>query len=132
MKRSMKSGQAMTAALALAAGWCVGTANGQGAGVAQPPGSESRATQERATQVPKPVDIAINCEASIMIAQDDWFYLLATHGSCCQGANSNYNIRVGRSESPTGPFIDHDGLDMKQAGGKLFLGSESRLVDVLR
>ncbi len=76
----------------------------------------------------KPVDLAINCEASIMIFHDGWYYLLATHGSCCQGANSNYNIRVGRSKNPTGPFVDHDGLDMIEAGGKLFLGSESRLV----
>ncbi|MCX6950568.1 MAG: arabinan endo-1,5-alpha-L-arabinosidase, partial [Verrucomicrobia bacterium] len=76
----------------------------------------------------KPVDVAINCEASIMIYQDGWYYLLATHGSCCQGANSNYNLRVGRSRSATGPFVDHDGLDMMQGGGKLFLGSESRLV----
>jgi arabinan endo-1,5-alpha-L-arabinosidase len=76
----------------------------------------------------KPTDIAINCEASVMTYHDGWYYLLATHGSCCQGANSNYNIRVGRSKAPTGPFLDHDGMDMKQAGGKLFLGSESRLV----
>jgi arabinan endo-1,5-alpha-L-arabinosidase len=76
----------------------------------------------------KPADIAINCEASIMIHHDGWYYLLATHGSCCQGANSNYNIRVGRSKSATGPFVDHDDLDMMQGGGKLFLGSESRLV----
>jgi len=74
------------------------------------------------------IDLAINCEASILIFHDDWYYLLATHGSCCQGANSNYNIRVGRSRNPTGPFFDHDGLDMMEGGGKLFLGSESRVV----
>jgi arabinan endo-1,5-alpha-L-arabinosidase len=85
-------------------------------------------TGKRVDPKSKPVDIAINCEASIMISHDDWYYLLATHGSCCQGANSNYNIRVGRSHSPTGPFLDHDGLDMIKGGGKLFLGSESRLV----
>lgn len=74
------------------------------------------------------VDLAINCEAAILIQQDDWYYLLATHGSCCQGANSNYNLRIGRAKQPTGPFLDHDGFDMMQGGGKLFLGSESRLV----
>ena len=84
------------------------------------------ATGRRADPKAKPVDLAINCEASIMIFHDDWYYLLATHGSCCQGANSNYNLRVGRSRSATGPFLDHDGLDMMQGGGKLFLGSESR------
>jgi arabinan endo-1,5-alpha-L-arabinosidase len=85
-------------------------------------------TGKRSDPKSKPVDLAINCEASIMIFHDDWYYLLATHGSCCQGANSNYHLRVGRSRAITGPFLDHDDLDMMKGGGKLFLGSESRLV----
>jgi arabinan endo-1,5-alpha-L-arabinosidase len=76
----------------------------------------------------KAVDVAINCEAPILIFQDGWYYLLATHGSCCQAGNSNYNIRVGRSRSVTGPYLDHDGIDMMKGGGKLFLGSESRVI----
>jgi arabinan endo-1,5-alpha-L-arabinosidase len=76
----------------------------------------------------KPVDIAINCEASTMIYRDGWYYLLATHGSCCRGADSGYNIRVGRARKVTGPFLDHTGLDMLQGGGKLFLGSGGRVI----
>lgn len=86
------------------------------------------ATGKRVDPKSRPMDIAINCEAPIMIFHNDWYYLLATHGSCCQGANSNYNIRVGRACGPAGPFLDHDGLDMMEGGGKLFLGSESRVV----
>ena len=73
-------------------------------------------------------NIAINCEASIMIYHDGWYYLLATHGSCCRGADSGYNIRVGRSKKVTGPFIDHMGIDMIQGGGKLFVGSGGRVI----
>ena len=51
----------------------------------------------------KPVNIAINSEASIMIFRDGWYYLLVTHGSCCAGANSSYNIRMGRAQKVTGP-----------------------------
>jgi arabinan endo-1,5-alpha-L-arabinosidase len=76
----------------------------------------------------KPVDVAINCEAPILIYENGWYYLLATHGSCCQAGNSNYNLRVGRSRSVTGPYVDHDGIDLLKGGGKLFLGSESRLI----
>jgi arabinan endo-1,5-alpha-L-arabinosidase len=76
----------------------------------------------------KPVDVAINCEAPILIYENGWYYLIATHGSCCQAGNSNYNLRVGRSRSVTGPYLDHDGVDMIKGGGKLFLGSESRLI----
>jgi arabinan endo-1,5-alpha-L-arabinosidase len=75
-----------------------------------------------------PVNIAINSEASIMIARDGWYYLLVTHGSCCAGANSTYNIRMGRSRAVTGPFLDNMGIDMLKGGGKLFLGSGGRYI----
>ena len=74
----------------------------------------------------KPVNIAINSEASIMIFRDGWYYLLVTHGSCCAGGNSSYNIRMGRSKKVTGPFVDNMGVDMIQGGGKLFAGSSGR------
>jgi arabinan endo-1,5-alpha-L-arabinosidase len=32
-----------------------------------------------------------------MMYRDGWYDLLGTHG-CCDGANSTYNIRVGRSK----------------------------------
>ena len=51
-----------------------------------------------------------------------------THGSCCQGANSTYNIRVGRARKVTGPYLDNMGIDMLEGGGKLFAGSRGRHV----
>jgi arabinan endo-1,5-alpha-L-arabinosidase len=85
-------------------------------------------TGQRVDPNEKPVDIAINCEASVLIYHDGWYYLLATHGSCCRGADSGYNIRVGRSQKVTGPFLDDEGGDMLQGGGKLFAGSSNRVV----
>jgi len=76
----------------------------------------------------KPVNIAINSEASIMIFHEGWYYLLVTHGSCCAGANSSYQIRTGRAKKVSGPFLDNMGVDMLQGGGKLFLGSGDRYV----
>jgi len=73
-------------------------------------------------------NVAINCEATTMIYHDGWYYLLATHGSCCRGADSGYNIRVGRSRKVTGPFIDNMGIDMMQGGGKLVIGSGGRVI----
>ena len=75
-----------------------------------------------------PINVAINSEASIMIFRDGWYYLLVTHGSCCAGANSTYNIRMGRARKVTGPFLDNMGIDMLQGGGKLFLGSSGRYI----
>jgi arabinan endo-1,5-alpha-L-arabinosidase len=76
----------------------------------------------------QPRNIAINCEASDMIYRDGWYYLLATHGSCCRGADSGYNIRVGRAKKVAGPFLDHMGVDMLQGGGKLLVGSGGRVI----
>jgi arabinan endo-1,5-alpha-L-arabinosidase len=73
-----------------------------------------------------PVNIAINSEASVMIAHEGWYYLLVTHGSCCAGGNSTYNIRMGRSRKVGGPFVDNMGVDMLKGGGKLFAGSSGR------
>jgi arabinan endo-1,5-alpha-L-arabinosidase len=76
----------------------------------------------------EPINIAINSEASIIIYRDGWYYLLVTHGSCCQGPNSTYNIRMGRSRKVTGPYLDNMGVDMIEGGGKLFLGSRDRYI----
>ena len=85
-------------------------------------------TGKRVNPNDQPRNIAINCEASDMIYRDGWYYLLATHGSCCRGTDSGYNIRVGRAKKVVGPFLDHTGLDMLQGGGKLFVGSSGRVV----
>ena len=85
-------------------------------------------TGKRINPNDKPRDLAINCEASILIHRDGWYYLLATHGSCCRGADSGYNIRAGRSKKVTGPFLDHEGLDMVKGGGKLVISSGGRVV----
>jgi arabinan endo-1,5-alpha-L-arabinosidase len=76
----------------------------------------------------QPRNLAVNCEASAMMYQNGWYYLLATHGSCCRGADSGYNIRVGRAKKVTGPFLDNMGVDMIQGGGKLVVGSGGRVV----
>ena len=75
----------------------------------------------------KPVDVAIDCEASTMMYRDGWYYLLGTHGTCCDGVNSTYNIVCGRSRNPYGPFIDNVGRDMLRGGGKMVIAAEERL-----
>jgi len=74
----------------------------------------------------KAVNIGIDMEATAMMFRDGWYYLLGTHGSCCDGSNSSYNIRVGRSRKVTGPFLDNEGVDMLRGGGKLFLAASGR------
>ena len=72
------------------------------------------------------VDIAIDCEATALMYKDGWYYLLGTHGTCCDGVNSTYNIVCGRSRSATGPYLDNMGRDMLKGGGKMVLSAGNR------
>ena len=72
-------------------------------------------------------DIAIDCEATDLIWRDGWYYLLGTHGTCCDGVNSTYNIVVGRSRSVEGPYLDNMGRDMLQGGGRMVLAAGHRM-----
>ena len=75
----------------------------------------------------KELDIAIDCEATDLIYRDGWYYLLGTHGTCCDGVNSTYNIVVGRSKSVTGPYLDNVGRDMFHGGGKMVIAAGDRV-----
>lgn len=74
----------------------------------------------------EPINIAIDCEATDLLYRDGWYYLLGTHGTCCDGPNSTYNIVVGRSRNVEGPYIDNMGRDMLEGGGKMVASSGNR------
>src|ERR1039457_2343846 len=82
----------------------------------------------RALPTSKPVDVAIDMEATDLIYKDGWYYLLGTHGTCCDGANSTYNIRVGRAKKVTGPYVDNMGVPLLKGGGKLVAGASGRYI----
>ena len=75
----------------------------------------------------KEKDIAIDCEATDLIYRDGWYYLLGTHGACCDGVNSTYNIVVGRSRSVEGPYVDNVGRDMLHGGGRMVIAAGERV-----
>lgn len=62
-------------------------------------------------------------EASCLCRHDDYYYLFVNWGSCCRGPRSTYNIRIGRSKSVTGPYLDKAGVDLLHSGGSLFLAT---------
>ena len=76
----------------------------------------------------KALNIAIDCEATDLMYRDGWYYLLGTHGTCCDGANSTYNIVVGRSRNVTGPYLDNMGRNMLKGGGKMVLAAGGRVI----
>ena len=62
-------------------------------------------------------------EAPYIYYHDGYYYLWVNWDSCCAGAKSQYNVRVGRSRHVTGPYVDQDGVDLRQGGGSLFLNA---------
>ncbi|TWT77876.1 Intracellular endo-alpha-(1-_5)-L-arabinanase [Posidoniimonas polymericola] len=67
-------------------------------------------------------------EGAAMLQHNGDYYLFTNWGGCCSGVDSTYNIRVGRSTSPTGPFLDRDGVNMLNDGGTLFFDDDGRKV----
>lgn len=51
-------------------------------------------------------------EAPYIVCKDGYYYLFVSSGSCCDGLNSTYHVRVGRSRDPLGPYVGADGRNM--------------------
>jgi arabinan endo-1,5-alpha-L-arabinosidase len=68
---------------------------------------------------PPPGTTAI--EAPFIVRNGEYYYLFASFDLCCRGAESTYNIRVGRSRAITGPYVDKRGRPMLQGGGTLLV-----------
>mmetsp|Transcript_2211 Transcript_2211/g.5125 ORF Transcript_2211/g.5125 Transcript_2211/m.5125 type:complete len:600 (+) Transcript_2211:347-2146(+) len=64
-------------------------------------------------------------EAAYIHKEGDYYYLFLNWYGCCNGADSTYEIYVGRSPSITGPYYDKDGVSMLETGGTLFMDSST-------
>lgn len=69
-----------------------------------------------------------NPEAAAAIQHGEYYYLFFNRGKCCDGVNSTYQIFVGRSTSPTGPFVDKNGTRTSSGGGTLILSTRDRFI----
>lgn len=58
----------------------------------------------------RPLDVA-TYEGAYIIKRNEYYYLFLSNGQCCSGAYS-YNLRVSRSASITGPYVDKTGAEV--------------------
>ncbi|MEU9139659.1 arabinan endo-1,5-alpha-L-arabinosidase [Streptomyces sp. NPDC048404] len=65
-------------------------------------------------------------EGPYIVRHGRYHYLFASYDACCAGVNSTYKIRVGRSTSVTGPYVDSAGTPMLDGGGDLLLAGHGR------
>ncbi len=68
-------------------------------------------------------------EAAYVRFWHGYYYLFLSMGTCCDGANSTYEVVVGRSPSPTGPYIDHLGRELTARNvGKKVISKNAKFV----
>ena len=65
-------------------------------------------------------------EAPFVIFRDGYYYLFVSWDRCCDGADSDYKVMVGRSRGVTGPYVDAEGRAMLEGGGTLVLAGNER------
>ncbi|MCH7403036.1 family 43 glycosylhydrolase [Belliella kenyensis] len=65
-------------------------------------------------------------EASYVHKKDGKYYYFGSEGSCCDGANSSYRVRVAVSDNILGPYLDKAGNDIKLGNfGEVILSGNS-------
>ena len=87
--------------------------------------SEDGHTYKKETKV----HIAGNAfEAPYIIKRGEYYYLLVSTGTCCEGVKSTYQVKVGRSKSLLGPYVDKLGNSLIHSSGSLVLGKSREYV----
>ena len=69
-------------------------------------------------------------EAPYIFIKNGYYYILASVGSCCDGANSSYHVTVARSTSLTGPYLDKNGSDIMNAMDGYYYGNTTETKNV--
>jgi beta-xylosidase len=66
----------------------------------------------RVTGAPTQITIDNRYEGTYVVRHDGWYYLFGSAANCCAGPTTGYSVFAGRSTSPTGPFVDKDGISL--------------------
>jgi arabinan endo-1,5-alpha-L-arabinosidase len=65
-------------------------------------------------------------QAPFLYQWRDNYYLFVSFDHCCNDANFPHTLRVGRSKTVQGPYVDREGKRMLDGGGTLLLASDNR------
>ncbi|MET0392659.1 MAG: arabinan endo-1,5-alpha-L-arabinosidase [Chitinophagaceae bacterium] len=87
--------------------------------VAKPEEWYTVAARQRSFGIPDTAAGDAAIEAPFIFRKGNYYYLFVSFDYCCRGMNSTYKMMVGRSETITGPYLDRQGVDMRNGGGTL-------------
>ena len=85
--------------------------------------STSDATMHSLSSRPRESPIGGSVEAPFIVRHGDFWYLFVSFDRCCRGADSTYNVVVGRAREVIGPYLDKTGKPMTEGGGSLVIGA---------
>ncbi|MEO7576917.1 MAG: arabinan endo-1,5-alpha-L-arabinosidase [Massilia sp.] len=69
-----------------------------------------RKTGKPASATPKLTVLTRSLGEGVFLVKDpDYYYIFASRGICCKGADSTYEVVIGRSKTITGPYLSKDG-----------------------
>lgn len=83
--------------------------------------STSDTTMHSLSSRPRKAPIDGSVEAPFIVKRGEFYYLFVSFDRCCRGAESTYNVVVGRSRAVTGPYRDRSGRPMTEGGGTLVI-----------
>jgi arabinan endo-1,5-alpha-L-arabinosidase len=72
---------------------------------------------------PRAQPIGGSVEAPTIIRREGYWYLFVSFDRCCRGAESSYNVVVGRAREITGPYVDRAGTKMIDGGGSMVIAA---------
>lgn len=77
----------------------------------------------------QPKQVAGNAYEGVYIyKKDDFYYLFASIGTCCEGLNSTYTTVVGRSDHLFGPYMDKKGNPMIENNHEVIISKNNSFV----
>jgi arabinan endo-1,5-alpha-L-arabinosidase len=85
--------------------------------------SASDTTLHSLSSRPREAPIGGSVEAPFIIRHGDYWYLFVSFDRCCRGAESTYNVVVGRAREVTGPYVDKAGRPMTEGGGSVLIAA---------
>lgn len=62
-----------------------------------------------------------------VVNSTQYYYYFAPINVCCVGTSSTYRTIVGRSTSPSGPFVDRGGVALTSGGGTILISSHGNI-----
>lgn len=67
-------------------------------------------------------------EGTYIYKKDNYYYLFASVGTCCEEIKSTYELVVGRSKNLFGPYTDRSGKNMLDNGYEIVIDKNERFV----